>query len=263
MPVLGVSVIKESGYVICYIDDFTDELKELIREELASICHGKNEVEENHLDRHSYKKTLAEFLVRYDPKTDETKKGMVGEFIAHLIINKVLPNLQTISIFFNKEELSIRKGFDLTYIDIKGDTVWYGEVKSGELGALPTPDHKNTHLLSVAKTDVDEKLSGERPNLWNSVIIDAGLTFARRKSKKVKQLLDGDIREIQEFPGTKRNAILISVLFHNTKNKISAQSVKDYLVSVHAEDRFSDIIVFSIQKTTYSKIEDFLRKEAA
>ncbi|MES3004872.1 MAG: Hachiman antiphage defense system protein HamA [Patescibacteria group bacterium] len=263
MPVSGIRVTKEDGYVICHIDNFSDELKELIRAELTSICHGKNEVEENHLDRHSYKKTLTEFLLRYDGKQSETKKGMVGEFIAHLIINKVLPNLQTISIFFNKEELSIRKGFDLTYVDIEGNTVWYGEVKSGELGTVSTPDHKNTYLLGLAKVDVADKLSGVRPNLWNSVIIDAGLTFAIGKSKKVKELLDGDIREIQEVAGTKRNAILISVLFHDVQNQVTAQSVKDYLLSVYVEDRFSGVILFSIQKTTYSKIEDFLRQEAA
>lgn len=263
MPINGISVVQERGYVVCYIDDFSDELKELIRAELTSICHGKNEVGENPLDQYSYKKTLTEFLLTYDPKSPETKKGMVGEFIAHLVINKVLPKLQTISVFFNKEERSIRKGFDLTYVDVEGDTIWYGEVKSGELGAMPSPDHKNIHLLGAAKRDVANKLSGIRPRIWKSVIIDAGLAFATRKSKKVKELLDGDIRQIQEAPGTKRNAILISVLFHDTQNKITPVNIKKYLASVHVEDCFSGVILFSIQKTTYTKMENFLRQEAA
>jgi hypothetical protein len=157
---------------------------------LSAICHGKGEVEEYGLDRHSYKKTLAEFLTRYDRKSEETKKGMMGEFIAHLIINKVLPNLQTVTILFNKEDLSIRKGFDLTYVEIEGGVIWYGEIKSGELNGNDTPDGKNKSLLNESKNGMREFLTGQRPNLWNSVIIDVGLSIAHKDRKKVKELLD-------------------------------------------------------------------------
>lgn len=261
MPINGISIKKEEGYVVCYIDELSDELKDLIRQELSYICHGKNEVEEYHLDHHSYKKTLTEFLKRYSSKSLEIKKGIMGEFIAHLIINKVLPNLNTISIFFNKEDLSMRKGFDLNYIDVEGNVVWYGEVKSGELNDTASPDDKNKQLLGAAKNGVAELLSGQRPNLWNSVIIDAGLSFASDQRKKVKELLDGDIREIEENSVVKKNAILVSVLFHDAGNKITPESVKEHLSKIVTEDIFSDVILFSIQKSTYTKIESFLNEE--
>ncbi|MFA6077313.1 MAG: Hachiman antiphage defense system protein HamA [Candidatus Paceibacterota bacterium] len=261
MTINGVSVVQNEGYILCCVDEFTYEIKALIREELGSICHGKSEVEEYGLDRHSYKKTLAEFLTRYTSKTENTKKGMMGEFIAHLIINKVLPNFKTITILFNKEDLSIRKGFDLTYVEIEGGVIWYGEVKSGEICANETSDSKNKSLLIDSKNGMREFLSGQRPNLWNSVIIDVGLSLAHQDRKKVKDLLDADISQIQEEGSVKKNAILISVLFHDVANKISVESVKDHLAEIASEDIFEKVILFSIQKSTYSRIEDFLREE--
>lgn len=262
MAINGVSVTQEDGYVLCCVEDLSDELKDLIREELSAICHGKSEVEEYGLDRHSYKKTLAEFLTRYDPKADNTKKGMMGEFIAHLIINKVLPNLKTITIFFNKEDLSIRKGFDLTYVEVDGGVIWYGEVKSGEVGDGGTPDGKNKSLLNESKDGVREFLTGQRPNLWNSVIVDVGLSLAQNDRKKVKELLDADIAQTQESGEAKKNVVLISVLFHDTQNRVSVESIREHLAEIVAEDLFEKVILFSIQKSTYSRIEEFLRQEA-
>lgn len=257
----GLSVIKEEGYVLCYVDELSDELKTLIREELSAICHGKSEVEEYCLARHSYKTTLAEFLTRYDPKSDNTKKGMMGEFIAHLVINKILTNLKTITILFNKEELSIRKGFDLTYVEIEGGVIWYGEVKSGEISKDNNPDNKNKALLTESKNGIHGFLTGHRPNLWNSVIIDVGLSLAQNDRKKVKELLDEDIAQICEQGSVKKNVVLISVLFHDTSNKISAESIKEHLAEISAEDIFEKVVLFSIQKSTYSRIEEFLRGE--
>jgi hypothetical protein len=261
MAINGVSVIQNDGYVLCCIEEFTEELKAIIREELSSICHGRIEVEEYGLDRHSYKKTLAGFLVRYDPKPDNTKKGMMGEFIAHLVINKVLPNLQTVTILFNKEDLSIRKGFDLTYVEINGGVIWYGEVKSGELGDGYTPDSKNKLLLNESKKGVHGFLNGQRPNLWNSVIIDVGLSIAQKDRKTVKDLLDADIKQIEEQGTVKKNVVLISVLFHDVQNKVSTESVQQHLAEIVEENIFEKIILFSIQKSTYSLIENFLKED--
>lgn len=261
MAITGISVTQEDGYILCCVDDFSDELKDIIREELGAICHGKSEVEEYGLESHSYKKTLSQFLTRYDPKTPETKKGMMGEFIAHLIINKVLPKLQKITILFNKEELSIRKGFDLTYVEVEGGVIWYGEVKSGELSNGDTVDGKNRSLLNDSKNGMREFLNGQRPNLWNSVIIDVGLSIAQNDRKKVKELLDADVSQLQEDNTVKKNAVLISVLFHDAQNKVSAESVRDHLAEIAAEEIFENVIMFSIQKSTYSRIEDFLREE--
>ncbi|MDO8272433.1 MAG: SAVED domain-containing protein [Gammaproteobacteria bacterium] len=261
MAINGISVTKEDNYVLCCVDELSDELKAIIRTELTAICHGKSEVEEYALDRHSYKKTLTEFLTRYEPKAVETKKGMMGEFVAHLIINKALPQLKTVTILFNKEELSIRKGFDLTYVEIEDGIIWYGEIKSGELNDNDTPDEKNKNLLNESKNGMKEFLTGLRPNLWNSVIIDVGLSIAQNHRKRVKDLFDGDIKQIEAEGAVKKNAVLISVLFHDTQNRISPKSVAEHLAKIVAEDIFLRVILFSIQKSTFSRIEEFLRAE--
>lgn len=261
MPINGLTIIKEDGFVICFIDELSDEIKTIIRCELSAICHGRSEVEEYGLERHSFKRTLSEFLTRYDPKTDNTKKGMMGEFIAHLIVNKVFPNLQTISILFNKEELSIRKGFDLTYVEFDARAIWYGEVKSGEVNHDETPDGKNKSLINDSKNGMREFLTGNRPNLWNSVIIDVGLSLTQNDRKSVKELLDADITQIQEQESVKKNAILISVLFHSTHNKVSVDVMREQFAQITGEDIFDKVILFSIQKSTYSRIIEYLKQE--
>lgn len=260
MAIQGISVTKENNYVLCSVNDFSDELKNSLKEELTFICHGKNEVEEYNLNVHSYENTLKEFLKRYSSKTDETKKGMMGELIAHLIINKVLPSLETLTILFNKEEISIRKGFDLTYLETEQGSIWYGEVKSGEVGVRDTPNSKNKKLITDAKNGMQGFLSDQRSNLWESVIIDVGLSLKHDKRKTVKELLDNDQKDILNS-SAKKNAILISVLFHDVNNPITSTSLNEQFLEISNENIFSDVILFSIQKSTYLKIEEFLRGE--
>jgi len=263
MSIDGISVKKEEGWTICYIEDFSDQLKGLIRDELNCICYGKSRIDEDDLGHYSYKRTLKDFLKRYTDQSEDTQKGMMGEFISHLVINKVLPHLKTISVFLNKEDLSIRKGFDLNYIDIDGNTIWYGEVKSGEISSNIIPDNKNKQLLNLAKNGIKGFLSGERPNLWDSVIIDACLSFESKTKKTVQDILKNDIKQIEEQGSIKKNVILVSVLFHDINNKITPESIKDHFTTVVKENHFSNVILFSIQKGTYSKIEEFLKLEAS
>jgi hypothetical protein len=214
------------------------------------------------LSIHSYQNTLTEFLNRYTRKPENTKKGMMGELIAHLVINKVLPNLQKIGILFNKEERSIRKGFDLTYVEVDESVIWYGEVKSGEINQGETSDEKTSALLHEAKGSMAEFLTGQRSSLWNSVITDVGLSLAQDQHRKVKELLDADLQQIQN-EGVQKSAILISVLFHDIGDPVAAASVGNCHTTIAGENRFANVILFSIQKSTYQRIEEFLRQEIA
>lgn len=261
MPINGVSVTRSDGYVLCCVDEFTEELKVLIREELSAICNGKAEIQEYNLDCQSYEKTLAEFLTRYETKSEKMKKGIMGEFMAHLLINKVLTGLQALTILFNKEELNVKKGFDLVYVDTENDFIWYGEVKSGEVSSGNTPDGKNKDLLNVAKGDMRGFLSGQRSNVWRSVIVDVNLTIAQDQRKKVKDLLSADSAHFELGGDAAKNAVLISVLFHDVASKVSSASVEAHLGVIMSEKVFTNVILFSIQKSTYSRIEEFMRSE--
>lgn len=66
MSIEGVDVVSDNHYIVCYINEFTEELKNLIRVGLSYICNGKSEVEEYDLDAYLYENTLTDFLKKYE-----------------------------------------------------------------------------------------------------------------------------------------------------------------------------------------------------
>ena len=68
-----------SGKSILFsIEDFCDSLKSLIRENLSTICLGAA-LGDGGDQAFSYKNTLKLFLERYKSKSENTKKGMLGD----------------------------------------------------------------------------------------------------------------------------------------------------------------------------------------
>lgn len=261
MTLKGITFQRDKNICICYIDELSEELKTLIKEELTFICHGRNLVDTDQSNYYSYRDTIKDFLVRYNKKTEETKKGMIAEFITHLLIKNFFTDIQTISRFFNKEETSIKKGFDLTYLSIDGSSVWYGEVKSGELNSSQNPDSKSKDLLNKSKNDIKEKLSGKRKTLWDNAILDAATTIGSENVYSIQNLLRADFKEAEV--GVKKNAILVSVLFHDVNSKFSKKNIEEHFHKINSEKLFSNLMLFSIQKSTYSKIENFLNQESS
>ena len=87
----GVSILENSGYSIFYITCLSDELKELIRNFLVPICHGVKKTEKYQNSKsYSYENTIKEFIKRYDNKTTKQKKGLIGEFLFHVLLCKAL-----------------------------------------------------------------------------------------------------------------------------------------------------------------------------
>lgn len=111
----GISFSKKSRYAICHFTDLSDEIKELLRAQLSFICYGQS-ASQSGLTVHNYTNTLKEFLTRYESKSDDKQKGMIGELLSHLVINNFFPEYHVVSPFFNKEERSVKKGFDVVMI---------------------------------------------------------------------------------------------------------------------------------------------------
>lgn len=240
---------------ICYIEELSDELKEKIIEMLSSIWHGS--VDANERPQFNYNTTVKRFLERYQTKTSDTKKGMIGELLSHLLIPLYI-NLSPISIMKNKEENSIRKGFDIVYTD-ENNLIWYCEVKSGgDTNTTENINTKNISLLNKAKEDIAEHSLGNRSTLWDSVLIDVNSTiFNSHKKIDIKKLLDEDHPDT-ENRNLDRNVILTSVLYKNLDVKICPNNLKNYKLGTDTENIFVGLVVFSIQKETYLRIEDFL-----
>jgi len=136
--ITGIKLEKdtENGVYICYVEDFSDELKGKIKEKFSELRNGAviiEEVEENEI--YDFKNTLKRFLEMYSfnkngtPKDSKIKKGIIGELLSHILIPEILPQLKMISVMRNKEENSMKKGFDSVYFD--NSNIWYCEVKAG------------------------------------------------------------------------------------------------------------------------------------
>jgi hypothetical protein len=180
MPFTGVRVENSKECTVCLIEDFSDEFKQKIRDNLASIFHGAVEVEALPY-YHTYQSTVAEFLKRYDTKDENVKKGMIGELLAHVLLSNHHVNLETLSVLKNKEERNIKKGFDIMYLHKNDNSLWYSEVKSGHCSpsrknAAIDPKKSNAGLLKRAKDGIIEMFESKRDTLWDSALIDATLT---------------------------------------------------------------------------------------
>ena len=253
------------GVYICYIEDFSNEFKEKIREIFPGLRSGSVIAGGNNI--YNYKNTLKRFLEMYSfnkngsVKTPKIKKGIIGELISHILIPEILPHLTMISVMRNKEENSMKKGFDSIYFD--DSNIWYCEVKAGgDENTEEDINEKNKALLARAKTDLKSDVYGDRDSLWYSAIVDVDATVFRNSKKiKIKELLHQDHPDVSNR-NMNRNVIMSSVLYKNLDTKISFDNLKTYKTNIDDENIFVSLIVFSVQKPTYKKVEEFLIEES-
>lgn len=263
----GISLNKdnEKGVYICYVEELSEELKEKIKEVFPGLRSGSVFSNENEI--YNLKNTLKRFLEMYSfnkngsAKSDNIKKGIIGELISHILIPEILPHLKMISVMRNKEENSMKKGFDSIYFD--ESNIWYCEVKAGgDENYEEDIDEKNKGLLGKAKTDLKNDVFGDRDTLWYSAVIDVEATISDNQSKiKIKELLHQDHPD-SEYRNMNRNVIMSSVLYKNLESKICLNNLTNYKTGIDGEEIFSSLIVFSTQKPTYTKIENFLIEES-
>lgn len=263
MAIQGIVISQSSdGATLCHITDFSDELRDRVRETFASIAHGAATAAEP-VALYSYEHTLKEFMERYSGKDENTKKGMIGELLAHILIPDIFDELTSVSVYFNKEERSIKKGFDIIYCNLSKGVSWYSEVKSGHRSSSHSPDEANETLLERARKDLVGKFLEGRKSLWLSALTDVTMVLDSEKAVSVKVLLseDSPLKKAHAISEDK-NAILVSMLYEDSKNPVSLAAVNNYLKEVRESGDFKDLIVFSVQKHTYEKVASFLEAEA-
>ena len=107
----GVFINELDGCNIIEIKEFSDELKNKIKDELTVICHGECALT-GITNYYSFEKTILE-LVNYRLSSDRKKKvEAIGELLLNVII-RMLGELEIVSPFFNMEERNVKKGFDI------------------------------------------------------------------------------------------------------------------------------------------------------
>lgn len=256
----GVIVEQSGESTLCRIENFSEELKQRIRENLAAIAQGVAQVE-SLPEYFSYQNTLQRFLDRYVTKDENSKKGMIGELLSHILLPELFEELTSLSILFNKEERNVKKGFDIIYCNLSEKSLWYSEVKSGHKNSSSTSDNANETLLKRAYEDLKEKFLEGRESLWTSALIDVVLTLDANNIGSVKELLSADSPLNALAKSEDKNAILISVLYENPGNPVSIENLNNFLKQLKENGEFQSAIVFSIQKETFERVQDFLISE--
>lgn len=267
----GIQIEGKDSFFKVRVSKFTDELKDAIRKDLSNICYGENNIEE-YKDIIDYSYTLNDFFSRYDEKTAKQKKGIIGELITHVILTNCFSCFSRLSVLFNKEEKSMRKGFDIVVFNNLRKTLWYTEVKSGECCSdkskcnyIPNTCNKkainkNLALLKLAKDDIVERFDNGSQHIWFSAMVDLNSTLQSNSRDSVRELLKKDFSSHKDKKQFDKRVILTSVLFEE-KGKDQLASLEVYYKSLLAEKAFSEFILLSIQKDTYQAVEHFLRTE--
>jgi hypothetical protein len=259
-PINGVDFIKHDSHGLVHINHISDELKAIIRKNLISICHG---TAHSNSATYGYKATLNSFLCRYDKKTEAQKKGTIGEFLAHLMITELFANLKISSAFFNLEEKSMKKGFDLVIYDTEENIVWITETKSGSLHKNKNHDETTLELLNTGKNDLLKRLNQNEIQYWLNAInhVRSAVKDTNDYKDALINILDSDYGSSAATgtaKSTDKNVILVSNLFEPLNVKITETPAK----SINTASIFKKTLVLCIQKGTYQNFVDFLRLEA-
>jgi len=259
----GISIERNEIATVCRIVNFSDELKREIRDRLSAICHGPDAVTNDSVYA-SYKNTLKEFNKRYSSKPEKTKKGMVGELLTHILLFSTNSDFEPANPFFNMEEGSIKKGFDIVVFDRKLNEMWISEVKSGNAGTKKANSFNNS-LLNTAKNDLKTRFGENETNLWLNATNGAKIALSGGKVKdRINQILEECYQEAvdEEQDSTSKNVILISVTYKSTSDPVTIEEVTKRGEKINGDKVFRNVIVFSIQKETYQRVAEFLETEA-
>lgn len=232
--------------IIC--NDEEETIKQKLKQLLVTICYGK---EQEELEIISFDETIEELNKRIERKTDEQKAGMIGELLFHLKSFEKLKNYSHISIYLNREERSVKKGFDVLLFD--GKKVWYTEVKSRENAQNENITDSHVSKIQEAITDVKGKFSSNNKNYW----LTAKSNIANVEEKELKkQIADILTKEIDEQ--IEKNAIGVSAVFKKDIDSIDKKKVKEVLD--REKNNFKNIVAVCISHEDYKKIVKILKE---
>lgn len=263
-------VIKEdySDYVLYYIDCLSEELKQEIRRRLVAVCHGTDQAK-SHSKIYSYQETVKEFIKRYQSKKNASevrKKGMIGEVLIHVIL-EIEGRFTTASPFFNMEERSFKKGYDIALFEKDTNELWIAEVKSGEIQkSQKSASSAMVGLINTAKNDLKDRLADPNATLWLNALNAARVSMSNSNHQKdaVIKLLEQCADNVVDGINSSNtfNVVLSSALFHPMTERVQSAKVAQKHKKVTAEGIFKKVFVMAVQKGTFEAVYDFLESEA-
>lgn len=257
----GTTLVETNGVVSLIVDFISPEIGSTLLRRLNTFCYGAEKIQDD-MDFYSVKNTLEQFFERYDSKSDKIKTGMIGELLVHLFLDYTHPTLTSSAVFFNKEEKSIKKGFDLTFYESGTESIWYGEVKSS-ISIPKIASDKADGLLKTADKGLTNMLgAGAQRSRWESALVDADLTLNSKAAISVKSLLRDDAKKLASSQAIHAKAFLAAIVFHDIDHcRIDDTNGHSNNVSTIAGFTYSDIKSVVIQQSTIDEIERLLRDE--
>ena len=264
----GVRKINSDEWSVYFIDNLSDALKAVIRERLSSICYGSINANRG-WEIYSYKATVKEFVHRYNDQSADKKrlKGMIGELLFHVLMS-LEDNYYAASAFFNLEERSFKKGFDLSFLNLLSHELWIAEVKSGERMKNHSDQTQTAvNLINTAKKDLEKRLSSENNTLWINAINHAQLAVAETidEKKVIINLLGKYANQAQQgqYISDDKNVILVGVLFHDLNEEADPLKIEKKHEKTKKAAIFNNLVTVVIQQNTYEEVFRFLEDEAA
>lgn len=259
----GIQLEKSETSSLCFtIDDISDELKNVIRARLSEICYGAAKASRTSVI-YSYEKTLTVFLDKFDTKSADTQKGMIGELLTHVLFLHFEDEFRAASPFFNMEEDSIKKGFDLVLHHKGTSEIWFVEVKAGECG-VETSINKLGGLLSLAKNGLKTALNSERHTLWQNAVNGASLVMQDSGLKsQIETLLESFNEKAVAGKSASQdyNAVLVAVCFSGAQAFATGAEFEGRHTTQKNMNEFRDLMSIALQKDTIQSIVDFLWSE--
>lgn len=262
----GVEHIQKESYSIFYVSSLSESFKSAIRSHLSAVCHGPADAASGRM-MYCYKNTLTEFIKRYENKTDEQKKGMIGELLLHILLLELLDNYEVNSPFFNVEERNVKKGFDVV-LNKKGTTeLWLAEVKSGELHTGKNSSQTVVDLINTAQNDLNSRLNGDSNSLWLNAIHGAKIAIQESRDDRaaIISILEdnGDRASSSNLSSNDFNVILVGTLFSTLIDSIQEAKVSEKHTRVVNNNYFNNVYLIAIQKETYWAVYNFLKSESS
>ena len=244
------------------IDNICDDLKNVVRNRLSEICYGAAKASRTSVI-YQYKRTLAAFFEKFDTKSLDTQKGMIGELLTHVLFLHFEEEFRAASPFFNMEEDSIKKGFDLVLHHNGTSEIWFVEVKAGDCG-VETSINKLGSLLSLAKNGLKTALNSERNTLWQNAVNGANLVIQDTGLKsQIEALLEkyNEKAVVGESASTDYNAVLVAVCFSGCQAFSAGAEFEVRHATQKSMNEFRDLMSIALQKDTIQSVVDFLRSE--
>lgn len=246
---LNKLVLKMYNYI--FIEDIDyNEIEFMVRDNLIGLCWGTENEEYYEIND-----VIDEFLDRFFRKDEKQQYGYIGEFLYYLYVLKNDEIISPVSLFFNQEEKSFKKGFDLLGFD--GNELWYSEVKSGNKKDNDI-DYYNMERLNTAYSDIKDKLKyiNRNTNYWDSAksnickIKAKGIVSER---KNIIEILTND-RGKEEI----KNIIIVSVVFDDSNEILDIEKIKRKYEQLKSNKE--NITIVCIRKKTIDKIIEIIKR---